>query len=77
MRDALARVQAAVARHPRLLMTLLLIGLLVVSADPVAAADGASGGELLIDRLFDSELTSDGAVTVEDPVNGGDGPTNP
>ena len=77
MRDALARAQAAVARHPRLLTTLLLVGLLVVSADPVAAADGVSGGELLIDRLFDSEFTTDGAVTMEDPVNGGDGPTNP
>ena len=30
MRDALARVQVAVARHPRLLVTLLLVGLLVV-----------------------------------------------
>jgi len=40
MRDTLARVQVAVARHPRLLVTLLLVGLLVVSADPVAAGEG-------------------------------------
>ena len=77
MRDALARVQAAVARHPKLLLTLLLVGLLVVSADPVAAADGASGGELLIDRFFDSETTTDGAVALGDPVNGDGGPSNP
>lgn len=41
MRDAMARLQATVARHPRLLTTLLLVVLFVAVADPVAAGDGA------------------------------------
>ena len=44
MRDALARVQAAVARHPRLLVTLFILALLVISADPVVAGDSGDVG---------------------------------
>jgi SNF family Na+-dependent transporter len=72
MRDALARVQAAVARHPRLLMTLLLVGLLVVSADPVVATDGSINGfETIFD--LDFEVSTDG----DSGVSGSKGPTNP
>jgi hypothetical protein len=73
MRDALARVQAAAARHPKLLLTLLLVGLLVVSADPVAA-DNAVHTEP--DLLFDSEFTTGDEVTTNDGSSNR-GPTNP
>lgn len=46
MRDAMARLQATVARHPRLLTTLLLVVLFVAVADPVAAGDGVDVGTL-------------------------------
>lgn len=77
MRDTLARVQVAVARHPKVLMTLLLITLLVASADPVAATDGVSGGDIWIDFLFESEIDTDGVVTLEDPGSANGGPSNP
>ena len=70
MRDALARVQAAVARHPRLLVTLLMTTLFVVAADPVVATEAG------IDPIFEFEVTTSGEVAVDDG-GGSDGPTNP
>ena len=68
MRDAMARLQATVARHPRLLTTLLLVVLFVAVADPVAAAEGGFDGGF--------DLTTDGSLSGDD-VSGGGGPTNP
>ncbi len=70
MRDALARVQAAVARHPRLLMTLFILGLLVVSADPVVAGEGS------VNAWYDFDPTTSGGIGTDD-VSGSAGPTNP
>jgi hypothetical protein len=76
MRDALARVQAAVARHPKLLMTLLLVGLLVVSADPVVAGEGTVGTEM-IDQLNKTDVLSDDVVSTNGGTSEYSGPTNP
>lgn len=74
MRDALARVQAAVARHPRLLMTLFILGLLVVSADPVAAGDGSI---IKFGLTSDVDYSTSGNMTTNGGVSGNAGPTNP
>jgi hypothetical protein len=57
-------------------MTLLLVGLLVVSADPVVAGTGT---DLAFDTdlIPDPEFGTDGGITTDDAVDGGGGPTNP
>jgi hypothetical protein len=70
MRDALGRIQAAVVRHPRLLITLLIISLLIVAADPAVATETG------VDPSLDLEFTTNGEGAIDDG-GGSDGPTNP